>query len=89
MGLYRSLDGGLTWSRPLGDDHFAGTYLRSIAIDPNASGSELSTTLYVANNSGLWRSTDSGTTFTQTRQSGSYDVAIDALHLPVYALRYR
>ena len=82
VGLYRSLDGGLTWSRPLGDDHFAGTYMRAIAIDPNASGSELSTTLYVANTSGLWRSTDSGTTFTQKRQGGIYDVAIDASTFP-------
>ncbi|HTE90178.1 MAG TPA: hypothetical protein VK639_14560, partial [Terriglobales bacterium] len=82
VGLYRSLDGGLIWSRPLGDDYFAGTYVRTIAIDPNASGSESSTTLYVANNSGLWRSTDSGTTFTQKRQRGSYDVAIDASSFP-------
>ena len=82
VGLYRSFDGGLTWSRPLGDDHFARTYVRAIAIDPNASGSELSTTLYVANTSGLWRSTDSGTTFTQKRQGGIYDVAIDASTFP-------
>ena len=82
VGLYRSFDGGLTWSRPLGGDHFAGTYVRTIAIDPNASGSELSTTLYVANTSGLWRSTDSGTSFTQNRQGGIYDVAIDASTRP-------
>ncbi|HEV8419548.1 MAG TPA: hypothetical protein VGQ43_12490 [Candidatus Udaeobacter sp.] len=82
VGLYRSFDGGLTWSRPLGNDHFAGTYVRTIAIDSNASGSELSTTLYVANTSGLWRSTDSGTTFTQKRPGGIYDVAIDASTLP-------
>jgi photosystem II stability/assembly factor-like uncharacterized protein len=82
VGLYRSLDGGLTWSRPLGNDHFAGTYVRTIAIDPNASGSELSTTLYVANTSGLWRSTDSGTAFTQKRQGGIYDVAIDGSTFP-------
>ena len=66
----------------MGGDHFAGTYVRTIAIDPNASGSELSTTLYVANTSGLWRSTDSGTTFRQIRQRGSYDVAIDASSFP-------
>jgi photosystem II stability/assembly factor-like uncharacterized protein len=82
VGLYRSLDGGLTWSTPQGSHHFAGTYLRKIAIDPNASGAELNTTLYVANTSGLWRSTDSGTTFTQKRQGGIYDVAIDASTFP-------
>lgn len=82
VGLYRSLDGGLTYSSPQGSDHFAGTYVRTIAIDPNASGSESSTTLYVANTSGLWRSTDSGTTFRQKRQGGIYDVAIDASTFP-------
>lgn len=82
VGLYRSFDGGVTWSSPRGGDHFAGTYVRTIAIDSNASGSELTTTLYVANTSGLWRSTDSGTTWTQKRQGGIYDVAIDASTFP-------
>jgi photosystem II stability/assembly factor-like uncharacterized protein len=82
VGLYRSFDGGVTWSSPLGGDHFAGTYVRAITIDPNASGSEMSTTLYVANTSGLWRSTDSGTSWTQRRQGGTYDVAIDASTFP-------
>ena len=82
VGLYRSFDGGVTWSSPLGSDQFAGTYVRTIAIDPNASGSELGTTLYVANTSGLWCSTDSGTNWTQKRQGGIYDVAIDASSFP-------
>ena len=82
VGLYRSFNGGATWSRPLGNGQFAGTYVRAIAIDPNASGSELATTLYVASTSGLWRTTDSGTTWTQKRQRGIYDVAIDASGFP-------
>jgi photosystem II stability/assembly factor-like uncharacterized protein len=82
VGLYRSFDGGVTWSRPLGGGQFVGTYVRAVAIDPNASGSQLTTTLYVASTSGLWRSTDSGTTWTQKRQRGSYDVAIDASSFP-------
>ena len=82
VGLYRSFDGGVTWSSPLGSDQFAGTYVRAIAIDPNASGSELGTTLYVANTCGLWRSTDSGTSWTQKRQAGIYDVAIDVSSFP-------
>jgi photosystem II stability/assembly factor-like uncharacterized protein len=81
VGLYRSFDGGLTWSRPWARS-LCRDVRETIAIDPNASGSESSTTLYVANTSGLWRSTDSGTTFTQKRQGGIYDVAIDASHLP-------
>jgi photosystem II stability/assembly factor-like uncharacterized protein len=82
VGLYRSFNGGVTWSSPLGGDHFAGTYVRTIAIDSNTSGSELTTTLYVATTSGLWRSTDSGTTWTRKRQGGIYDVAIDASTFP-------
>lgn len=82
VGLYRSFDGGMTWSSPLGGDELAGTYLRAVAVDPNASGTESGTTLYVANDSGLWRSTDSGTTWTQKRQGGIYDVGIDASTFP-------
>jgi photosystem II stability/assembly factor-like uncharacterized protein len=82
VGLYRSFDGGVTWSGLLGGDQFAGTYVRTIAIDANASGSELGTILYVANTSGLWCSTDSGTSWTQKRQGGIYDIAIDASSVP-------
>jgi photosystem II stability/assembly factor-like uncharacterized protein len=37
VGLYRSFDGGSTWSSPLGIAELAGTYIKTIAIDPNAS----------------------------------------------------
>ena len=96
VGLYRSFDGGSTWSSPLGTTQLAGTYMRTIAIDPNTSGSQSNTTVYVANgcadpdpshcpgNYGLWRSTNSGSTWTRLRQGqpsvthGIYDVAIDS-----------
>ena len=82
VGLYHSIDGGATWSSPLGKAQFEGTFIRTIAIDPNAS------TVYLANgganNCGLWRSTDSGVTWTQLYQvdNGIYDVAIDAATHP-------
>ncbi len=89
VGLYHSFDGGSTWSSPVGNDQFEGTSVRTIAIDANTSGVGLTTTVYVANGgsdtSGLWCSTDSGTTWTRLRQGpppsldhGIYDVAIDS-----------
>ena len=83
VGLYRSFDGGLSWSSPLGETDFDGTYIRAIAVDPNASYSQSATTLYVANgcdnDCGLWRSTDSGVSWSQKYQArhGVYDVAMD------------
>jgi len=92
VGLYGSFDGGATWSGPMGGAQLAGTYIRNVAIDPNASAGQLMTTLYVANGGtdscGLWRSTDSGTTWTRLRQgppplqNGIYDVAIDSSTRP-------
>jgi photosystem II stability/assembly factor-like uncharacterized protein len=84
VGLYRSFDGGATWSNPLGSAQLAGTSIRTIAIDPNSSGAGLTATVYVANggtnNCGLWCSSDSGTTWTRLRQvhNGIYDIAIDS-----------
>src|SRR5438876_2849604 len=89
VGLYHSFDGGSTWNSLVGNDQFEGTYVRTIAIDANTSGVGLTTTVYVANGgsdtSGLWCSTDSGTTWTRLRQGpppsvdhGVYDVAIDS-----------
>jgi len=81
LGIYHSFDGGSTWSSPLGGTHFDGTNIRRIAIGPDAS-------VYVANgcanNCGLWRSNDSGVTWSRLypAQNGVYDVAIDATTRP-------
>jgi photosystem II stability/assembly factor-like uncharacterized protein len=92
VGVYRSFDGGATWSSPLGSAQFAGTSIRTVAIDPSA-GAGLTATVYVANgrsnSSGLWRSTNGGATWARLRQGpppsvdhGIYDVAIDASKRP-------
>jgi photosystem II stability/assembly factor-like uncharacterized protein len=85
LGIYHSSDGGSTWSSPLGGAHFDGTNIRRIAIDPNAS-------VYVANggtgacanNCGVWRSPDSGSTWSRLypTANGVHDVAIDATTHP-------
>lgn len=81
VGIYRSFDGGSTWSSPLGENRFRETSIRAIAIDPNG-------VVYVANGCdhgcGLWRSNDSGVTWSPLYQfeDGVYDVAIDATTRP-------
>ena len=88
VGIYRSFDGGSTWSNPLGETQFEGTSIRAIAIDPNGSNSQNATKVYVANGCdhgcGLWRSNDSGVTWSRLYQvaDGVYDVAIDATTQP-------
>jgi len=80
-GLYRSFNGGTDWTN-VGPTHFQGSIITKVAIDPNASGSQSVTTLYVANgysagNSGLWRSTNSGSTWTRLREVAIYDIVVD------------
>ncbi len=88
VGIYRSLDGGVTWNTPLGETQFDGTSIRAIAIDPNGANSQFATTMYVANGCdhgcGLFRSNDSGFTWSRLYQveDGLYDVAIDATTRP-------
>lgn len=79
-GVYRSFNGGTSWTR-LGATEFEGSIITKVAIDPNASGSQSATTLYVSNGysatSGFWRSTNSGSSWTRLRNVAIYDIAID------------
>jgi hypothetical protein len=95
VGILKSTNGGASWSR-LGQSTFGGnltgntkgTHIAKVAVDPNNTSH-----LLVAADSGLWLSTDGGTTW--NRQLGSAsdgtsaitDLAIDSATNPstVYA----
>jgi len=79
VGLYRSTDGGNTWTGPIGQSYFAGRSAGSIAIAPGSGVIYVGTTRGVrgvgstggatsgipgAAPYGLWKSTDGGATFT-------------------------
>jgi hypothetical protein len=84
VGIYRSLDSGATW-QPFGQTDFGGGAVNRIAIDPSTAGSQTSTKLYAsftkAGFHSVWRSTDSGSHWTNLRTVGGaggfYDIAID------------
>ena len=91
VGIYRSFDGGTTWSGPLGAAQFAGVEINAIATI--GSGSQSSATVYVASNTGLWRSTDSGSTWAFVYQRNNYpngiwDVAKDPWTSALYITDY-
>jgi photosystem II stability/assembly factor-like uncharacterized protein len=80
VGLYRSLDGGASWTQR-GSTQFAQSVIRAIALDP---GDPLGKTVYAGNglsNAGLWLSTDSGDNWVRLRpatgQYGVHAIAID------------
>ena len=67
-GVLRSTDGGATWAQ-LGGDLFdtnsGGATISKLLVDPVTAGSTTSTTLYAATNFGLYRSIDSGASWTR------------------------
>ena len=68
-GVLRSADGGASWSRvgnaTLPTSYGAQSGIRDIYIDPATAGSASSTTLLAATMGGLYRSTNSGTSWTR------------------------
>ncbi|HUQ81663.1 MAG TPA: dockerin type I domain-containing protein [Gemmatimonadaceae bacterium] len=68
-GVLRSTDGGNTWTQ-LGASVFdppsgAGASMPKLLIDRTSAGSTSSTIVFAATNTGLYRSTNSGTSWTQ------------------------
>jgi hypothetical protein len=88
VGIYRSIDSGAHWdliSGPIVSSPFSGGQVVKIAIDPVTAGSTTATTVYASLTKNgvhsLWRSTNSGASWTNTRSAsgagGFYDIAID------------
>jgi photosystem II stability/assembly factor-like uncharacterized protein len=98
VGIYRSIDAGVHWTQ-FGANEFTTQKVLKIAIDPATAGSTRTTTLYasVVNRGdcgqpgncthSIWKSTNSGQTWTQKRTTGGlpgdydewtfYDIVID------------
>jgi photosystem II stability/assembly factor-like uncharacterized protein len=93
-GLYRSVDAGATWSLASEIEFYGGT-IAKLVIDPSTAGNSFSTTLYASfiryvsesnNSHSVWKSTDSGSSWTQLRSAPGvawggmerfYDLAVD------------
>ena len=62
-GIFKTADGGTTWTQIPSTANFNFSYVNRLAISPNG------TTLLAATSTGFWRSTDSGVTWTQVISS--------------------
>jgi Tol biopolymer transport system component len=68
-GVFRSTDGGATWSQLPSTSGPAWNYVNRLALDPTRPQ-----TILAATNSGIYRSTDAGATWTQCTASRTLDV---------------
>lgn len=79
-GVLRSTDGGDTWTH-LGADIFdtdaGGARISKVIIDAQTAGSATATTVYLATSSGVYRSPDSGVTWTQLLPGTATDLVVD------------
>src|ERR1700754_372500 len=73
-GVYRSIDGGTTWTKTLSTGLQNFSFITAMAVHPtNAS------LLYVGNIFGLFRSTDGGNTFSQVTTSTQFSSGVLAI----------
>ena len=80
-GLLRSTDGGTTWER-LGEAAFTrpgrgGARIARVVVDPVTAGSRISTTVLAASDFGLYRSADSGRSWTLELPGIATDLVMD------------
>ncbi|HZD05245.1 MAG TPA: hypothetical protein VE173_10015, partial [Longimicrobiales bacterium] len=79
-GVLRSIDGGLSWTR-LGTSVFSGPRggprISRILVDPATAGTTASTVLWAATSFGLYRSGDSGGSWTEVRDGYATDLVLD------------
>lgn len=79
-GILRSTDGGESWTR-LGASVFGGprggARISRLLIDPATAGTTASTVLWAATSLGLYRSADSGGSWTEVRDGYATDLVMD------------
>ena len=80
-GVLRSDDGGATWTQLGGsifDTNTGGAKIARMVIDPRTAGSTTTTTVLAASNYGLYRSTNSGASWTEVLNTVATDIVVDA-----------
>ncbi len=70
-GVFKSIDGGVTWNQLSATNNANFNFVNRLAISP------LGTTLLAGTKSGVWRSTDSGTSWTHVTHGEALDLDFD------------
>jgi photosystem II stability/assembly factor-like uncharacterized protein len=74
-GVFKSEDGGTSWTQLPSTNTSEWWYVNRLAIDPNAQN-----TLLAATSSGVWRTTNGGTDWTKTNTTLMQDIEIDPVN---------